>query len=97
MDISKEDLEKLRPLVEKLGAAIDASLTNRAVKAGVKKIQKVGYNVILSLNLTLGVQKIEEQKTSDDASNASTKPTRPKPLTSWDKKFLREIKIDPGR
>jgi hypothetical protein len=85
--------QKLRKLVQQLGEAIHESVSESPQIAGVvADIRKQGFEVLLMLEATIGLNEIEQQPAGAlDAS--STEGQDQTSFTAQDLKFLRSLRI----
>lgn len=93
------DIERLRPLLNDLGIAINDSLSDSiSIVNAVEKIRAAGFDVYLVLEATIAFQK------RDDAPPEPTEPRKVEPkvksgnvvpgtFNGDDEKLLRELKI----
>ena len=81
--------QKLRKLVQQLGEAIHESVSESEQIAGVvQDIRKQGFDVLLMLEATIGLNEVEEEPgltIEGDESGA--------PFTAQDVNFLRSLRI----
>lgn len=88
--------QKLRKLVQQLGEAIHESVSESSQIAGVvSDIRKQGFEVLLMLEATIGLNEIEEQPAGAlEAGGASgTESQDQSNFTAQDLKFLRSLRI----
>jgi hypothetical protein len=88
--------QKLRKLVQQLGEAIHESVSESPQIAGVvADIRKQGFEVLLMLEATIGLNEIEQQPAGAlDASSDQTGPAQDQTnFTAQDLKFLRSLRI----
>ena len=89
--------QKLRKLVQQLGEAIHESVSESSQIAGVvSDIRKQGFEVLLMLEATIGLNEIEEQPAGalDAGTGASgTESQDQSNFTAQDLKFLRSLRI----
>lgn len=84
--------QKLRKLVQQLGEAIHESVSESSQIAGVvADIRKQGFEVLLMLEATIGLNEIEQQPAG--ALDASTEGQDQTSFTAQDLKFLRSLRI----
>lgn len=89
--------QKLRKLVQQLGEAIHESVSESSQIAGVvADIRKQGFEVLLMLEATIGLNEIEQQppgalegSTSDATAGVQDQSS----FTQQDLKFLRSLRI----
>lgn len=90
--------QKMRKLVQKLGEAIHASVSESEYIAGVvQDIRKQGFDVLLMLEATIGLNELAEQPTaaakgSSKASGAKRKDEE-STFTAQDLHFLKSLRI----
>ena len=83
--------QKLRQLVQQLGEAIHESVSESEQIAGVvQDIRKQGFDVLLMLEATIGLNEVEER--ADPAESAVSEEGGP-PFTVQDVNFLRSLRI----
>jgi hypothetical protein len=82
---------KVKKLIQKLGEAIHESVSESENIAGVvKHIREEGFDVLLMLEATIGLNEVEE----DDAETAdATEGEGQGPFTSNDLSFLKSLRI----
>lgn len=89
--------QKLRKLVQQLGEAIHESVSESSQIAGVvADIRKQGYEVLLMLEATIGLNEIEQQPAGALDASSSDQPDQAQDQTSFtpqDLKFLRSLRI----
>jgi hypothetical protein len=83
--------QKVKNLIQKLGEAIHESVSESENIAGVvKNIREQGFDVLLMLEATIGLNEVEE----DDAETAeSADGTAVGPFTHNDLSFLKSLRI----
>jgi hypothetical protein len=83
--------QKVKKLIQKLGEAIHESVSESENIAGVvKNIREQGFDVLLMLEATIGLNEVEE----DDAETVeSTDESSEGPFTKNDLSFLRSLRI----
>jgi hypothetical protein len=86
--------QKLRKLVQKLGEAIHESVSESEHIAGVvQDIRKQGFDVLLMLEATIGLNEVEQQPVAAlDSSNAETQKGN-ETFTAQDLNFLKSLRI----
>jgi uncharacterized protein (UPF0335 family) len=84
---------RVRKLIEQLGEAIHESVSESEQIAGVvQNIRSQGFDVLLMLEATIGLNEVEsETGEEDDASAAEV--LEGKPFTAQDVNFLRSLRI----
>lgn len=90
--------QKVRKLVQKLGEAIHASVSESEYIAGVvQDIRKQGFDVLLMLEATIGLNEIPEQQpeASGEPSNAAGagEEAASGTFTAQDVHFLKSLRI----
>jgi hypothetical protein len=90
--------QKLRKLVQQLGEAIHESVSESEQIAGVvADIRRQGFEVLLMLEATIGLNEVEEQPQGAlDASKAEQEngePEQPGAFTAQDLHFLKSLRI----
>jgi hypothetical protein len=85
--------QKVKNLIQKLGEAIHESVSESEDIAGVvKNIREQGFDVLLMLEATIGLNEVaEDPKDSSDTVDA-TEPAEG-PFTSSDVTFLKSLRI----
>jgi hypothetical protein len=90
--------QKMRKLVQKLGEAIHASVSESEYIAGVvQDIRKQGFDVLLMLEATIGLNELAEQQPA--ATQESSKPADAeeaegdRTFTAQDLHFLKSLRI----
>jgi hypothetical protein len=84
--------QKLRKLVQKLGEAIHESVSESENIAGVvQDIRKQGFDVLLMLEATIGLNEVEQQPVAAlESSNAENQEGT---FTAQDLNFLKSLRI----
>jgi hypothetical protein len=84
--------QKLRKLVQKLGEAIHESVSESENIAGVvQDIRKQGFDVLLMLEATIGLNEVEQQPVAAlESSNALNQDGT---FTAQDLNFLKSLRI----
>ena len=93
--------QKLRNLVQQLGEAIHESVSESEHIAGVvKDIRKQGFDVLLMLEATIGLNELEQQPVALDAISGSTSGpgsaesrAGEETFTAQDVNFLKSLRI----
>lgn len=88
--------QKLRKLVQQLGEAIHESVSESSQIAGVvADIRKQGFEVLLMLEATIGLNEIEQQPAGALESSASERPEPGQQggFTTQDLHFLKSLRI----
>jgi hypothetical protein len=93
------DIERLRPLLNDLGIAINDSLSDSiSIVSAVEKIRAAGFDVFLVLEATIAFQKREDAP-PEPAEPREVHPkvqsgnVVPGTFNGYDEKLLRELKI----
>jgi hypothetical protein len=83
--------QKVKNLIQKLGEAIHESVSESEDIAGVvKNIREQGFDVLLMLEATIGLNEVEEEvEESSEGSGADAEG----PFTPHDLNFLRSLRI----
>lgn len=89
---------KLRKLVQQLGEAIHETVSESEHIAGVvQDIRKQGFDVLLMLEATIGLNELEQQPEamieSPQDTDQQEQPREPKAFSSQDVHFLRSLRI----
>ncbi len=87
--------QKVKNLIQKLGEAIHESVSESEDIAGVvKNIREQGFDVLLMLEATIGLNEVAEDDASEtiDADSDSV-DTAQGPFTSNDLNFLKSLRI----
>ena len=83
--------QKVKNLIQKLGEAIHESVSESEDIAGVvKNIREQGFDVLLMLEATIGLNEVEEdvEDASEDTADVTEGPFTPNDLS-----FLRSLRI----
>jgi hypothetical protein len=92
--------QKLRNLVQQLGEAIHESVSESEHIAGVvKDIRKQGFDVLLMLEATIGLNELEQQPTAALESPGDDSQAGGDTFTAQDLNFLKSLRIaieEPG-
>ena len=84
---------RLRELIQQLGEAIHESVIESDQIAGVvKDIRKHGFDVLLMLEATIGLNEVAAKEAAD-AKAADEEHTEAAPFTQNDLHFLRSLRI----
>ncbi|MEO6815753.1 MAG: hypothetical protein ABI177_03565 [Edaphobacter sp.] len=86
--------QKVKNLIQKLGEAIHESVSESEDIAGVvKNIREQGFDVLLMLEATIGLNEVEAE--SDEADEALALPAESGdgPFTPTDLTFLKSLRI----
>ncbi|HEV2323191.1 MAG TPA: hypothetical protein VGS10_04470 [Terracidiphilus sp.] len=83
---------RLRELIQQLGEAIHESVIESEQIAGVvQDIRKHGFDVLLMLEATIGLNEVSAKNT--DGAGSETQAGAPGSFTRQDKDFLRSLRI----
>ena len=83
--------QKVKNLIQKLGEAIHESVSESEDIAGVvKNIREQGFDVLLMLEATIGLNEVE---TEAEESNESAAEDTDGPFTRHDLTFLKSLRI----
>ena len=83
--------QNVKNLIQKLGEAIHESVSESEDIAGVvKNIREQGFDVLLMLEATIGLNEVEPEA---DASVESSDETQEGPFTQSDLTFLKSLRI----
>ncbi len=86
--------QKLRNLVQQLGEAIHESVSESEHIAGVvKDIRKHGFDVLLMLEATIGLNELEQQPVAALEASKAEKQDGDKTFTAQDLNFLKSLRI----
>jgi hypothetical protein len=86
--------QKLRKLVQKLGEAIHESVSESENIAGVvQDIRKQGFDVLLMLEATIGLNEVEQQPAAALESSKAENQDGTEPFTAQDLNFLKSLRI----
>lgn len=81
--------QKVKNLIQKLGEAIHESVAESEDIAGVvKNIREQGFDVLLMLEATIGLNEVEPEETAQSDETATDGPFTPSDLT-----FLKSLRI----
>ncbi len=81
--------QKVKNLIQKLGEAIHESVSESEDIAGVvKNIREQGFDVLLMLEATIGLNEVEEDETAESAELETDGP-----FTQNDLSFLKSLRI----
>ncbi len=86
---------RLRELIQQLGEAIHESVVESEQIAGVvQNIRQYGFDVLLMLEATIGLNEVSSKDTPHDADEEpSQEPAQDSPFTQNDLHFLRSLRI----
>ena len=83
--------QQVKDLIQKLGEAIHESVSESEDIAGVvREIREQGFDVLLMLEATIGLNQVEDE---DESSEAVTDDTVEGPFTRNDLSFLKSLRI----
>jgi uncharacterized protein (UPF0335 family) len=88
--------KKVRTLIQKLGEAIHESVSESEDIAGVVgEIREQGFDVMLMLEATIGLNELDEGKTVEPAGllGAGKAADKVEPFSASDMNFLRSLRI----
>jgi uncharacterized protein (UPF0335 family) len=90
--------QRLKSLIQKLGEAIHESVAESEQIAGVvQDIRRHGFDVLLMLEATIGLNELEQQPLAQLAATSSAEVEREPetlvPFSSNDVNFLRSLRI----
>lgn len=86
--------QKLRNLVQQLGEAIHESVSESEHIAGVvKDIRKQGFDVLLMLEATIGLNELEQQPTAPLGPSGGESQPGSDRFTAQDLNFLKSLRI----
>ena len=81
--------QRVKQLIQKLGEAIHESVSESEHIAGVvKNIRDQGFDVMLMLEATIGLNQVENEETGENAGEATHGPFTPNDLN-----FLKSLRI----
>lgn len=85
--------QRLKNLIQQLGEAIHESVAESEQIAGVvQDIRRQGFDVLLMLEATIGLNEVEQQPDSDATAQGEAEPQQG-PFTVQDVSFLRSLRI----
>lgn len=85
---------KLKHLIQQLGEAIHESVAESEQIAGVvQDIRRQGFDVLLMLEATIGLNEVERQSEADASVQAGEDESQQGPFTLQDVSFLRSLRI----
>ena len=86
--------QRLRRLIQKLGEAIHESVSeSEHISEVVQDIRKQGFDVLLMLEATIGLNEVEQQPLSELEAPAVENPAGDAPFNAQDVHFLRSLRI----
>lgn len=85
--------QKVKNLIQKLGEAIHESVSESEHIAGVvKNIREQGFDVLLMLEATIGLNEVEEEDEATPLRLSAGEPSEG-PFTNNDVSFLKSLRI----
>ncbi len=85
---------RLRELIQQLGEAIHESVIESEHIAGVvQDIRKHGFDVLLMLEATIGLNEVSAKEPAEDADSGVAIASEGAPFTQNDLHFLRRLRI----
>ena len=85
---------RVRKLIEQLGEAIHESVSESEQIAGVvQNIRSQGFDVLLMLEATIGLNEVETQPGEEDDASKPEVVEGGEPFTAQDVNFLRSLRI----
>jgi hypothetical protein len=86
--------QKLRGLIQQLGEAIHESVSeSEQISEVVQDIRKQGFDVLLMLEATIGLNEVEQEPESSMEIPASGDSQGKEPFNAHDLNFLRSLRI----
>lgn len=86
--------QQVKELIQKLGEAIHESVAESDNIAGVvKEIKAQGFDVLLMLEATIGLNEVDEAEEADSAEAGEGEELAEGPFTRNDLSFLRSLRI----
>jgi uncharacterized protein (UPF0335 family) len=86
--------QRLRRLIQQLGEAIHESVSeSEQISEVVQDIRKQGFDVLLMLEATIGLNEVEQQPISELEPRAGDNSQEDKPFNAQDVHFLRSLRI----
>ena len=86
--------QRLRRLIQQLGEAIHESVSeSEQISEVVQDIRKQGFDVLLMLEATIGLNEVEQQPVSELEAPASETPQGDETFNAQDVHFLRSLRI----
>jgi uncharacterized protein (UPF0335 family) len=86
--------QRLRSLIQQLGEAIHESVSDsEQISEVVQDIRKQGFDVLLMLEATIGLNEVEQQPVSEVVSTKESIERGEKPFSAQDVHFLRSLRI----
>jgi hypothetical protein len=85
---------RLRSLIQLLGEAIHESVSgSEQISEVVQDIRKQGFDVLLMLEATIGLNEVERQPTTGPEGVRPGAMAKNKPFNAQDVRFLRSLRI----
>lgn len=89
--------QQVKDLIQKLGEAIHESVSESDQISGVvKEIREQGFDVLLMLEATIGLNEVSEDEAADEAGVDDGEVVADGPFTRNDLSFLRSLRIAAG-
>ncbi len=89
--------QRLRNLIQQLGEAIHESVSESEQISGVvQDIRKQGFDVLLMLEATIGLNEVEQQPVSGKQALKKGNGEGEEPFSTQDLNFLRSLRISVG-
>jgi uncharacterized protein (UPF0335 family) len=86
--------QRLRSLIQQLGEAIHESVSeSEQISEVVQDIRKQGFDVLLMLEATIGLNEVEQQPLSEEKALKKESSGGDKPFSPQDVHFLRSLRI----
>jgi uncharacterized protein (UPF0335 family) len=86
--------QRLRRLIQQLGEAIHESVSeSEHISEVVQDIRKQGFDVLLMLEATIGLNEVEQQPSSELEARANQNPQGDTTFNAQDVHFLRSLRI----
>jgi hypothetical protein len=86
--------QKVKKLIQKLGEAIHESVSESEDIAGVvKNIREQGFDVLLMLEATIGLNEVEPETDADEPLQIADDSIADSPFTRNDLTFLKSLRI----
>ena len=86
--------QRLRRLIQQLGEAIHESVSeSEQISEVVQDVRKQGFDVLLMLEATIGLNEVEQQPVSELEAPPSENLQGDEPFNAQDVHFLRSLRI----
>jgi len=86
--------QQVKKLIQKLGEAIHESVSESEDIAGVvKNIREQGFDVLLMLEATIGLNEVQTEEAGIEAAGADAEEPVDGPFTPTDLNFLKSLRI----